>query len=90
MVGCLAGSKSSIALDRAMLEVLEIDKEEVPLVVTAEKECLSGAHLQDITFPLCRPDAFAGSGFTIPATLIPVRFQPFRFLKSSLKRMSST
>jgi uncharacterized protein (DUF362 family) len=89
IVGCLASSQSAVALDRAMLEVLEIDKRRVPLVVAAAKENLAGSSMAELEFPHLMPGSFAGSGFTIPATLSPVRFQPFRYLRSSLKRMLS-
>jgi uncharacterized protein (DUF362 family) len=88
-LGCLAASKSAVALDRAMLEVLEIDKNKVPLALVAAKEKLGGSRMADLEFPQLMPEAFAGSGFTIPATLTPVRFQPFRYLRNSLKRMLS-
>jgi uncharacterized protein (DUF362 family) len=89
LLGCLAASRGAVALDRAMLEVLEIDKRSVPLVVAAAKEKLGGSTMADLEFPQLMPEAFAGSGFTIPASLSPVRFQPFRYLRSSLKRMVS-
>jgi uncharacterized protein (DUF362 family) len=88
-LGCLAASKSCVALDRAMLEVLEIDKTSVPLAMVAERHQVKGAHMEDLDFPQKVPSDFAGSGFRIPAKLIPVPFQPFRYLRSSLKRMLS-
>ncbi len=88
-LGCLAASKSGVALDRAMLEVLEIDKRSVPLALAAEAEKRAGSCLSDLEFPQCTPDAFAGSGFAIPAELSPVRFLPFRYVRSSLKRILS-
>ncbi len=88
-LGCLSASRNSVALDRAMLEVLEIAKERIPLAVTAGNLELAGAHVRDIEFPQLLPQKFSGSGFQIPATLSPVRFQPVRYLCSSLKRMVS-
>jgi len=89
-LGCLAASKNVVALDRAMLDVLEISKERIPLAVAAGNLKLAGAHMRDIDFPQLLPKKFSGSGFQIPSTLSPVRFQPVRYLLSSLKRMLST
>lgn len=86
-VGCLAASRSAVALDRAMLEVLEIDKKRIPLAMAAEKQQLEGARIEDLEFPNLMPQVFAGSGFIIPQTLSPVRFRVFRYLRSSLKKM---
>ncbi len=83
---CLAAAKNSVALDRAMLDVLEIDKERIPLAVTAENLALSGARIEEVEFPQMEPQSFAGSEFQIPATLSPIRFRPFRYLLNSLKR----
>ncbi len=88
-LGCLAAAKNGVALDRAMLDVLEIDKERIPLAVAADSLSLPGARIEDVTFPQMVPQTFAGSGFRIPATLSPIRFRPFRYLLSSLKRAVS-
>ena len=85
-LGCLASSENFVALDRAMLEVLELNKEKIPIAMAAQKQNLPGAFLEDIEFPLLSPDAFAGSGFTIPSDLSPVRFQVMQFIRSSLRR----
>ena len=89
LLGCLAASKNSVALDRVMLDVLEIDKVRIPLGVAAESLLLPGSKIEDVMFPQMVPQAFAGSGFRIPATLSPIRFRPFRYLLSSLKRAVS-
>lgn len=86
-LGCLAASENAVALDRAMLDVLGIAKERIPLAVAAGKLKLAGARMRDIEFPQLSPQSFSGSGFQIPSTLSPVRFQPVRYLRSSLKRM---
>ncbi|MCF8057573.1 MAG: DUF362 domain-containing protein [Desulfocapsa sp.] len=88
-LGCLAASKNCIALDRAMLDVLEIDKKRIPLAVAAENLSLPGSQIEDVEFPQLVPQAFSGSGFQIPATLSPIQFRPFRYLLSSLKRVVS-
>ncbi len=85
-LGCLAASGNAIALDRAMLEVLEIQKESVPLAQTAWEQNLAGASLREISFSHLTPQVFHGSGFQVPAALEPIRFNPVRYLRSSIKR----
>lgn len=86
---CVALSRNLVALDRAMLEVLGLDREKIPLAVEAEKLALPGALLEEITFPGLEPNAFSQSGFRIPQQLRPVRFQFFRYFRSTVKRMFS-
>ncbi len=88
-VGCLASSRNAVAMDRALLAVLEIDKKRIPLAVSATEKGLAGACLNDLTFPHSRPEDFEGSGFDVPGALSPVRFLPLRYVKNSLKRMLS-
>ena len=88
-LGCLAASRNAVALDRAMIEALEIGKERVPLTQIAWEQNIAGASLRDIEFPQLTPQVFHGSGFQAPTTLLPVRFKPVRYLRSSMKRMLS-
>ncbi len=85
-LGCVALADNFVALDRALLEVLGIKKESVPLALAAQKRGLPGAVLDDIVFPDLAPDSFAAQGFSIPETLSPIRFQLRQFLKSSMRR----
>lgn len=85
-LGCVAASKNFVALDRAMAALLSVDSERVPLLVAAKNRGMSGARLEQITFPILEPNAFAGHQFRVPTTLLPVRFQIGQYLRSSLKR----
>ena len=89
-LGCLAASGNAVALDRAMLELLEIQREKIPLAQTAWKQNLAGASLRDIEFSQLAPQAFHGSGFRVPATLQPIPFKPVRYLRSSIKKIFSS
>jgi len=89
-LGCVALSRNSVALDRAMLEVLGVKKERIPLAMEARKQELPGARLEDIFFPAFLPDAFVNSGFRIPQQLRPVRFQFFQYFRSSFRRFISS
>ncbi|MBU1233230.1 MAG: DUF362 domain-containing protein [Proteobacteria bacterium] len=86
-LGCVAASGNFVALDRALLAVLEIEKKRSPLAVAAAKLALPGACLQDLEFPHLHPLAFAGSGFRSPVVLNPIKFHPLRYLRSTWRRI---
>lgn len=86
-LGCLAGSKSPVALDTAILALLELEPGRSPLWRVARERALSGAQLSGIEFPLLAPADFFGSGFVAPEILNPVRFRPLRYVFNSLKRV---
>jgi uncharacterized protein (DUF362 family) len=86
-LGCLAGSRSPVALDTAMLALLELEPGKSPLWRAARDRALPGALLSGIEFPLLVPSDFYGSGFMAPEILNPVRFRPLRYVFNSLKRV---
>lgn len=86
-LGCLAASRSAVSLDCALLAALELDWRRSPLAVVARQQSVKGASMEDIVFPLMAPDDFYGSGFVAPDVLSPVRFNPWRYVKNSLKRV---
>ncbi len=86
-LGCLAGSRSSVALDTAMLALLELEAERSPLWCAARERNFPGAQLCGIEFPLLVPSDFFGSGFMAPEILNPVRFRPWRYVFNSLRRV---
>lgn len=87
-LGCVAGSRSSVALDTAMLTLLELDPGRSPLWLAARERDLPGCQLCGIAFPLLAPADFFGSGFVAPEILDPVRFRPLRYVFNSLKRVA--
>ncbi|MBU0664856.1 MAG: DUF362 domain-containing protein [Proteobacteria bacterium] len=86
-LGCLAASRSPVALDTAMLALLELEPGRSPLWRVARDRALPGAQLSGIEFPLLAPADFVGSGFVAPEVLNPVRFRPLRYIFNSLKRV---
>jgi uncharacterized protein (DUF362 family) len=84
---CLAGAKSAVALDTAMLALLELTASSSPLWRAAHERNLPGAELDGIDFPLLAPPDFFSSGFVAPAILSPVRFRPWRYALNSLRRV---
>lgn len=83
---CMAASSSPLALDTALLSVLEIDHWQSPLWrVTAQRRLL-GWDPRSIDYPGLLPEVFQGCGFRVPSTLNPVRFNPLRFARGLWRR----
>ena len=86
-LGLLACGSNPVALDTALLAVLGVDPARSPLWLAARRKGIRGTALADLAFPLLTPAECRSSGFMTPEELSPVRFNPFRFLKNSLKRL---
>jgi uncharacterized protein (DUF362 family) len=88
-LGLLAAGRDPIALDTALLSVLELDHRKCPIWRAADRRAFSGARPGSIGWLGEPPEAFHGSGFRAPAILNPVPFNPVRFLFSSLRRAAA-
>jgi uncharacterized protein (DUF362 family) len=86
-LGCLAASECGIALDTALLAALELPFAMSPLWKVAHAQKRDGALIETLAFPRLSPSAFHGSGFQPPEELVSVRFNPFRYFSSTLKRI---
>lgn len=82
----LAASREAVALDTAVYTVLGATPEDVPLWREARRRNLAGAHVEELEFPLKRPEAFDAAGFELPAPLDPQTFHPLRLGVSAVKR----
>lgn len=85
-LGCVAGAAGSVALDTALLAVLELDPHASPLWREAFRRGIPGSRSTELCYPSLAPQAFAGSGFIAPSELNGIRFNPFRFLRGMLRR----
>lgn len=83
----VGGSANSVAMDRALLQVLGIDCSDSPLMQASIAAGHVGTDLADLIFPLATPSQFSADGFQIPAELNPIRFNPFTFMQSTVKRI---
>ena len=88
-LGCLGCSTDPIALDTAILQMLELDEQRSPLWCEAQRRGCPGASIDNIAYQQRPPEFFHGSGFIAPDELAPIRFNPFRFMRSTLKRLVS-
>jgi uncharacterized protein (DUF362 family) len=87
-LNCVAAAHCPVALDTAMLSVLELDQSRSPLWRLAAQRGMDGSDLDKHRYPLLSPRDFYGSGFLAPATLNGIRFNPFRFLLGLMKRVA--
>lgn len=86
-LGLLAGGLNPLAVDTALLAVLRIDPHHSPLWMAARTAGMVGTELSHLRFSHARPEVVQVKGFLVPEELNPVRFNPFRFLKSSVQRL---
>ena len=84
---CVAAASCPVALDSALLELLELNKKHSPLWRVASTRGLTGSDYHKLNYPLLSPIDFKGSGFVSPDTLNSIRFNPFRFMRGLLKRV---
>ncbi|MFV0437603.1 MAG: DUF362 domain-containing protein [Desulfopila sp.] len=85
-LGCVGMSRCPVAMDTAVLDLLELAQERSPLWRVAHDLRHPGSVSAMIDYPLARPDQFHGAGFVACDCLNPVRFQPLRLVKSAVRR----
>ena len=83
-LGVLAAARNPFALDRALVDVLQVDPEAVPTIVAAEVMGL-GPALDDIAFPLDTPQALQIDGWKLPEKMHPIDFGLPRVFRSTIK-----
>ncbi len=88
-LGLLAASPSPVALDTALFTALGQTPRDIATWAECSRRGLPGARLQEVGFPLLRPEAFDLSGFIVPRTLAPVTFHPLRLAQGAFKRLKA-
>ncbi len=83
---CVAAANSAVAMDTALLNVLQLNPRRSPLWKAAAARLLVGSDPASISYPGLSPEDFQGSGFLAPSELNPVRFNPLRFIGGMMKR----
>jgi Uncharacterized conserved protein len=86
-LGILAGGVDPVAVDTALFTLLGIDPCDCPLWYAARRAGLAGTTSAELAFPLLHPADCAVHDFVTPETLDPIRFNLFRFVNSSIKRV---
>lgn len=82
-LGLTACSLNPVALDQALLAVLGLETKDSPLLQACYQAGMTSGSLH---FPLLAPADLRVEDFTVPSELMPVRFNPLRFVHSSIRR----
>jgi uncharacterized protein (DUF362 family) len=85
-LNCLAASRCPVALDTALLDLLQLNRTKSPLWRLAAARGMDGSDSNNLCYPLLSPEDFYDSGFIPPGTLDSIRFNPLHFLRGLLKR----
>lgn len=88
-LGCFGCSADPVALDTSILRMLELPEERSPLWREARRSGFPGTLIENINYLQRAPEFFHGSGFIAPDELAPIRFNPLRFLRSTVKRLAN-
>jgi uncharacterized protein (DUF362 family) len=86
-LGVITGGANPVAVDTGLMHLLGVDPRQCPLWCAAHRAGLAGTNMDELMFPLARPSGLAVNDFMVPEVLGPVRFNPFRFAKNSMKRV---
>ncbi len=85
-LGILGASSNVFALDRAILEILNVDPQIVPTVAASQRMGLC-PELADIHFPQLQPTELKLADWKLPENLVPIDFGMPRVIKSTFKHL---
>ncbi|AFZ25767.1 hypothetical protein Cylst_3638 [Cylindrospermum stagnale PCC 7417] len=85
-LGVLAAASDVFALDRAMLEILQVPPAQVPTVAASQRLGIC-PELADIEFPNLSPDLLQIEDWQLPDKLMPIDFAMPRVIKSTFKHL---
>ncbi len=83
-LGILGASTNVFALDRAFIEILNVDPSLVPTLAAQARLGLC-QDLNEITFPYCTPEELLINDWKLPDALTPIDFGLPRVLRSTFK-----
>lgn len=83
-LGILAAADQVFALDRTVIDILQVDPTWVPTIMAAQRLGLC-PELMEINYPLLTPKELQVSDWKLPAALVPIDFGLPRVLKSSFR-----
>ena len=82
----LGASADVFALDRALVDCLQVDPTTVPTIAAAQRLGLTSS-LDSITFPLSHPSELRIDNWRLPDTLMPIDFGMPRMIKSTFRHL---
>ncbi len=85
-LGVLGASSDVFALDRAMVEILNVRPEQVPTVAASMRLGVC-PELEDIHFPQLHPDLLQIDDWRLPDKFLPIDFGMPRVIKSTFKHL---
>ncbi len=85
-LGVLAAAANVFALDRAMLEILQVPPHQVPTVAASQRLGVC-PELNAIEFPNLSPDLLQIKDWLLPDKLMPIDFAMPRVIKSTFKHL---
>lgn len=85
-LGILGAAANVFALDRAWVEILQVNPAQVPTVAASQRLGVC-PDLATMDFPLLHPSALVVSDWRLPDRMIPIDFGIPRILRSSLKHL---
>ncbi len=85
-LGILAAASDIFALDRAMIEILNVPPEQVPTVAASQRLGVC-PELAAIEFPHLNPDLLKIEDWQLPDKLMPIDFGMPRIIKSTFKHL---
>jgi len=85
-LGVLGASANVFALDRALVEILQVNPDQVPTIVASQRLGLC-PELSDITFPLLTPAELQIDDWKLPEQMMPIDFGAPRVIKSTFKHL---
>ncbi len=86
----VAAGVNPVAIDTAFLRLLGISDNNSPLQVAAMHRKIFGSSSEDITYPLASPNDLQVHDFRVPGIVNPIRFRPFSFVFSAVRRAMGT
>jgi len=88
-LGLIGASFDPFALDTAILAVVDADPRLSQLWAEAYRRGMPGTSLDDINFPLMKPEELRVEGFVLPERLKPVTFHPARMFVGACRRVAA-
>ena len=85
-LGVLGASSNVFALDRAFLEILNVEPQIVPTVAASQRLGLC-PELADIQFPQLQPTELKLTDWKLPENLVPIDFGMPRVIQSTFKHL---
>ncbi|HHL35217.1 MAG TPA: DUF362 domain-containing protein [Desulfobulbaceae bacterium] len=82
----VAAGVNPVAVDTAFLRLLNIFDHNSPLQVAAMQKEIVGSRGGDLMYPLASPMDLQVHDFRVPGLLNPIRFRPFSFAFSAVRR----